>query len=155
MDGPSGGSKSLGRVAGIDYGTVRIGVAISDADRTIASPLEIYVRRNAALDAQWFRGLVADQGVTMFVVGLPIHGDGRESQKSGEARRFGQWLGETTGVPVAFFDERYTSVEAEQFLRGAQLTNKRRKSRIDMVAAQIILAAYLESQGREHQPGPL
>ena len=65
-----------------------------------------------------------------------------------EARAFGQWLGEVTDRPVVFFDERFTSAEAEQFLLGAEMTKKRRKKRLDMVAAQIMLSAYLESGGR-------
>ncbi len=105
-------------MAGIDYGTVRIGIAVSNPERTIASPLENYTRRSLEQDAQRFRRLVADEGIVLFVVGLPIHLDGGESQKSVEARQFGQWLAETTGVPVEFFDERFTSREAEQFLLG-------------------------------------
>jgi putative holliday junction resolvase len=139
---------SPGRVAGIDYGHVRIGIAISDPDRTIASPLENYNSRGREQDAKRFQRLVAEEGVVLFVVGLPIHLDGGESQKSREARRFGQWLGELTGLPVEFFDERFTSHEAEQFLLAAELTKKRRKKRMDMLAAQIMLSAYLESQGR-------
>jgi putative holliday junction resolvase len=134
-----------GRVAGIDYGDVRIGIAISDPSRTIASPLENYTRRGLEQDAARFRRLVAEEGVTLLVVGLPIHLDGGESQKSREARQFGQWLGEVTGVPVEFYDERFTSVEAEEALLAADLTRKRRKKRRDMLAAQIMLSAYLES----------
>ena len=68
------------------------------------------------------------------------------SQKSAEARRFGQWLSEATGVPVVYFDERFTSVQAEQLLLDAQMTSKRRKKRLDMLSAQIMLTAFLESQ---------
>ncbi len=145
-----------GRIAGIDFGTVRIGIALSDPGRTIASPLESYTRRGMVQDAQRFKQLVADEDVTLLVVGLPVHLDGRESQKSMEARRFGEWLAEVTGVPVEFFDERFTSSEAEQFLLGADLSAKRRKKRIDKVAAQIMLSAYLESdvKGRQ-EPGAL
>ena len=60
--------------------------------------------------------LVTQQQIAGFVVGLPVHLDGRESQKSIEARQFGQWLQETTGVSVVFFDERFTTAEAEQLL---------------------------------------
>lgn len=137
-------SNSPGRIAGVDYGSVRIGIAITDVDRTIASPLENYTRRGREQDAQWFRRLVADQGVTLFVVGLPIHLDGRESQKSQEARQFGQWLAELTGVPVEFYDERFTSVEAEQALLAVDMTRKSRKRRLDKLAAQIMLSGYLE-----------
>jgi putative Holliday junction resolvase len=133
-----------GRVAGIDYGHVRIGIAISDPERKIVSPLENYTRRGAELDAQRFRRLVAEEGVVLFVVGLPLHMDGRESEKSAEARQFGQWLVGLTGLPVEFYDERLTSREAEQILLAADMTRKRRKKRLDMLAAQIILSAYLE-----------
>ncbi len=135
-----------GRVAGVDYGTVRIGIAVSNPERTIASPLENYTRRGLDQDATRFQRLVADEGIVLFVVGLPIHLDGGESQKSIEARQFGQWLGETTGVAVEFFDERFTSHEAEQFLLAADMTRKRRKKRMDMLAAQIMLSAYLEGR---------
>jgi len=138
-------------VAGIDYGTVRIGIAISDPDRKIASPLENYTRRTKEQDAQRFRRLVAEEGVVLFVVGLPIHLDGGESQKSFEARQFGQWLGETTGVPVEYFDERFTSVEAEQILLEVDMTRNRRKKRLDKLAAQIMLIAYLESKSSMHR----
>jgi putative Holliday junction resolvase len=137
---------SAGRVAGVDYGHVRIGIAISDPERTIVSPLENYTRRGPERDAEQFRRLTVEEGVVLFVVGLPIHLDGRESEKSREARQFGAWLGEVTGVPVEFFDERFTSHEAEQFLLAANMTRKRRKKRIDMLAAQIMLSAYFEAQ---------
>ena len=145
-----------GRIAGVDYGTVRIGIAVTDPDRTMASPLENYTRRSKALDARHFRELAAEERIGLWVVGLPIHNDGRESQKSQEARRFGQWLGEATSLPVDFYDERFTSVQAEELLMAAELTSKRRKKRLDMLAAQIMLSGYLESQTRgEGIPGAL
>jgi putative Holliday junction resolvase len=148
MNTHSAANHPSGRIAGVDFGTVRIGIAITDPEGKIASPLENYTRRSQAHDAEHFRRLVADEGVARFVVGLPVHLDGRESEKSVEARRFGQWLAEATGVPVEFFDERFTSREAEQLLLGAELTKKRRKKRLDMLAAQIMLVAYLESRGQ-------
>ncbi len=152
---PRNGQSAPGRIAGIDYGTVRVGIALSDPGRSIASPMESYTRRGLDQDAERFRRLVADEDVTLLVVGLPVHLDGRESQKSLEARQFGQWLAEATGVPVEFFDERFTSSEAEQFLMGAELTSRRRKKRIDKVAAQIMLTAYLESNVKGQEPGGL
>ncbi len=134
-----------GRLAGVDYGTVRIGIAVTDPERRLASPLENYTRRGEAADAEFFRRLAAEERIVRFIVGLPVHLDGRESQKSSEARRFGQWLGIVTGVPVEYFDERFTSAEAEQHLSAAKLTKKKRKARLDKLAAQILLAAYLES----------
>ena len=145
-----------GRILAVDYGTVRLGLAISDPLQTLASPYENYTRRGPEQDARRFRRLVAEENVTLFVVGLPVHLDGRESQKSTEARRFGQWLTEVTGVPVVYFDERFTSVQAEQLLLDAQMTSKRRKKRLDMLSAQIMLSAYLESQASANEaPGSL
>jgi putative Holliday junction resolvase len=137
--------ETLGRIAGIDFGTLRIGIAITDPAQTIASPLETYTRRGEQADRAWFARLAAEERITRFVVGLPVHLDGRESQKSEEARQFGQWLSDATGVPVEYFDERFTTREAEIALSGAQLSKKKRKARLDKLAAQIMLASYLET----------
>jgi putative Holliday junction resolvase len=136
------------RIAGIDYGTVRIGIATADLDIGIAGPYETYTRRNERLDAEYFRRLAAEERIARFVVGLPVHTSGNESQKSREAREFGAWLAKITNVSVEFFDERYTSAEAEALLLDAGLTKKRRKERLDQLAAQIMLTAYLESGAR-------
>ena len=143
---PDSGSGPLGRIAGIDFGTVRIGVAISDANGSIASPLETYVRRDEAQDRRWFEKLVADEHVARFVVGLPVHLDGRESAKSTEARAFGRWLAEVSGLPVEYFDERFTTHDAQVFLSDARLSKKKRQARLDKLAAQIMLTAYLEKR---------
>lgn len=148
--------RPTGRLAGIDFGTVRIGIALTDSRRTLASPYENYRRRDPQTDAARFRRLVAEEGVVEFVVGLPVHLSGLESQKSIEAREFGKWLAEATGLAVEFFDERFTTSEADAFLGAAKLAKKQRKQRRDMLAAQIMLTAYLESATRgQSAPGPL
>jgi putative holliday junction resolvase len=138
-------SVPTGRLVGIDYGTVRIGIAITDREQRIASPLANYTRRTTSLDAKYFGDLVTHEQIAAFVVGLPLHLDGRESQKSSEARQFGQWLKDLTGLPIIFFDERFTTVEAEHALSSADLTKKKRKARLDKLAAQMLLAAFLEA----------
>jgi putative Holliday junction resolvase len=144
------------RIAGIDFGTVRIGIATADDSVGIAGPYATYIRRSAAADAQYFQRLVAEEGVERFVVGLPVHLSGQESRKSAEAREFGVWLQEQTGVAVEFFDERFTSAEAEVLLLAANLTRKKRVGRRDQLAAQIMLAAYLEAGGRsQDDPRPI
>jgi putative Holliday junction resolvase len=135
----------VGRLLGVDYGTVRIGLAITDPDRKIASPLATYERRDAARDAAFVQKLIQDEKIVGIVVGLPIHLDGREGTKAAAARAFGQWLAEVTGLPVLFFDERFTTAHAEQSLWSAGLTHKGRKARRDKVAAQILLQAYVDS----------
>lgn len=138
---------TTGRIAGIDYGTVRIGVAIGDFEVRMASAYENYNRRSEKLDGQYFATLAKEERLLYWVVGLPVHLSGGESQKSSEARKFGHWLGERTGLAVEYFDERYTSSEAEALLLEAGLTSKQRKARLDQLAAQIMLSAYLEAGG--------
>lgn len=135
---------NFGRIAGIDYGTVRIGIAVADATGTIASPYENYSRRSEPLDRQYFSRLAREERIVRFVVGLPVHLDGRESGKSIEARAFGAWLAGVTGVDVQYFDERFTTQEAQQLLSGTNLSKKKRQARLDKLAAQIMLTAYLE-----------
>lgn len=145
-----------GKVGGVDYGTVRIGVAIGDLEVGMASPLENYNRRNERLDAEYFATLAREERLTRWVVGLPVHLHGGESQKSTEAREFGEWLTQKTGVPVEFYDERYTSSEAAEMLRASNLSPKQRKAKLDALAAQIMLTAYLESGARgQDAPGSI
>ncbi len=136
---------SAGRLLGVDYGEVRVGLAVSDPDRKIAFPLTIYTRQGRERDAGYFRALVAEESVAALVVGLPVHMSGEEGAKAAAARAFGAWLAETTSLPAAFWDERFTTVEAESALWAAGLTHKQRKARRDKVAAQILLQAYLEA----------
>jgi putative Holliday junction resolvase len=133
------------RLLGIDFGTKRIGLAVSDPDRKIASPLATYERGDRNADALYFQQIVEKEGIGQLVVGLPIHLSGDESVKSTEARAFGTWLHELTGLPLVFADERFSTVEAEAALWEAGLTHKRRKSRRDRLAAQILLQAYIEA----------
>jgi putative Holliday junction resolvase len=144
------------RLLGIDYGAVRVGLAVSDPGRTIASPLATHVRRDAEQDARFFRQLVEEEEIGGIVLGLPVHLDGREGVKAAEARAFGKWLAEATGLPVLFFDERFTTVEAESALWAAGLTHKQRKQRRDQVAATILLQTYLDAGcPAEQAPRPL
>jgi putative Holliday junction resolvase len=152
MIGPPDDLPHQGRIAGIDFGTVRIGVAITDPAQQLASPLDNYTRRSLDADAAYFRKLAAEERLAGFVVGLPVHTSGYESEKSQQSRQFARWLAETTSLPVRLFDERYTSVQAEEALQAAGLTKKRRKERLDKLAAQIMLVAYLESSRRDEPP---
>ena len=133
------------RLLGVDFGTVRVGLAVSDTGRSFASPLATYLRQNPQLDAAYYQHVVKEEEVGGLVVGLPVHVDGREGHKAAEARTFGAWLAQTTGLPVVFWDERFTTVEAEALLLSAKLTSKRRKARRDRLAAQILLQSYLDA----------
>jgi putative Holliday junction resolvase len=133
------------RLLAIDHGAARLGLAISDPDRKIASPLATYTRRDQAKDLAHLRRVIEEEEVGGVVVGLPLHTDGRESQQSAAARAFGAWLGKETNLPVVFYDERFSTLFAERELWDAGLTHRRRKERRDRVAAQMILQAYIEA----------
>lgn len=135
-----------GRVAAVDYGRKRMGIAICDAERIIASPWPMrQPTGDEKAEAAFFKRLVVEEAIVGFVVGLPIHADGSDSKMSVEAERFAVWLGETTSRPVTFQDERYTSVEAAGMLAGLGLSRGKKKARADSIAAHIILTAWMEA----------
>jgi putative Holliday junction resolvase len=133
-----------GRLLGVDYGDVRIGLALCDAEQSIAGPLATYTRRTAELDALYFRDLVEREKIVGIVIGLPLHLSGNASQKSQAVEKFAQWLGAIVSSPIAFYDERFSTATADELI-GGELTRKQRKARIDKIAAQIILSDYLQS----------
>lgn len=147
MTDPSGNEFPLqGRIAAVDYGTVRIGIAVCDPDRILASPWDVFPSRNwQETGGDYFRALVAQERIVGFVVGLPIHCDGGESQKSVESRAFAKWLSDETGIAVRLFDERFTTADANRRMAGGGYTRKKKKSRIDAVAALVLLESFLEA----------
>jgi putative Holliday junction resolvase len=138
-------SRPRTRLLGVDFGTVRVGLAVCDADRIIASPLEVRERRGPEADAAYFRALIEREQIGGIIVGLPLHTSGREGVKAEEARAFGKWLADVSGLPVVFADERFSTAFAESALWAAGLTHKKRKQRRDAVAAQVMLQAFLEA----------
>ncbi len=143
------------RVLGLDFGTRRVGAAISDPRRMIATPLEVYERRDPRQDAAHYRGLIAEHDVDRIVIGLPLHTGGGESDSSRLARRWGTWLAEATGVPVFYHDERYSTVDADDVMRSAGFKLKDRKAKRDMLAARILLQNYLEAGCPDGEGPPL
>jgi putative Holliday junction resolvase len=137
-----------GRVVGIDFGTARIGVAISDPGQSIASPMEIRQVQNPESDAKYFQQIAKVEQPAGFVVGLPLHMSGDQSKKSQEAVAFGQWLREVTGLPVAWHDERYSTAMAKEVCQQLGLSGAKRKAHLDKIAAQVILSSWLERKDR-------
>lgn len=138
---------TAGRLAGIDFGTVRVGLALCDPSQTWVTPLATYARRNERLDSVYFAQLASQEQLVGWVVGLPLHCSGDESQKSAEARQFAVWLGERTNLPVALFDERFTTAEARRLLNETELSPKKKRQRLDGLAAHLILTHYLGANG--------
>lgn len=146
---------SHGRLLGLDFGTKRLGLAVSNPEQTIATPLETYARRDEAQDARYLLQTAQENRAAGLVVGLPVHMSGDEGEKAREARAFGEWASRVTNLPVAFADERYTTALADDHLRAAHLGPKKRRSLRDMLAAQILLQGYLDSTNRGATPGPM
>lgn len=137
----------MGRILALDYGTRRIGVAVSDPTRTIASPLTTLTRR-AGKRPPWaaLAAIVAEQEPDEVVIGLPLDLAGMEGEWAAEVRRFGAEVERRYGLPVRWMDERLSSVRAEEVVRGSGLRKKAReqKERVDAAAAAIILQDYLK-----------
>ncbi len=141
-----------GRLLGLDYGTRRIGIAVCDDMQIIASPLENYTRINEEADGHFLREMAKEYRVAGLVVGLPVHMSGDEGGKAAEARAFGDWVSAITSLPVAYWDERYTSSMAEDHLRAAGVPRGRRKELRDKIAAQMILQSFIDSSDRSQSP---
>ena len=139
-------SDEPGRVMALDVGGRRIGVALSDTTRVLASPLTTLpaVPRTAALAR--IGALVAQHEVAELVVGLPLTLSGEVGPQAQAIQAFAEELQQAVAVPVHLFDERLTSVAAERMMIDMGVKPERRKARIDEVAASIILQDYLESR---------
>ena len=135
----------MGRVLGIDFGVKRVGAAVSDPGRSIATPLEVYERRDPVQDARHYKKLVEEDEVDRIVIGLPVHTSGREGESAVKARAWGAWLAGVTGLSVIYYDERYTTVLAEDVLIEIGFSRQKRKGMRDMLAARILLQNYLDA----------
>lgn len=144
----------MARILAVDYGERRIGVALSDPLRMIATPLPTLLRkRGKRPPVQAILDIVQANGVDALVVGLPLTLEGTESEWTLEVRAFGETLARRSGLPVTFVDERMSSVAAERAVRGLGLPKheRERKDRIDAAAAVLILQAHLDALRRDAQ----
>lgn len=141
-----------GPLLGIDFGTVRVGLAICDRDQKIAVPLVIYERQARSQEAAFYQELVKKERLVGLVMGLPVHMSGSESKKSQQVRQYGDWLKTITGLPVVYCDERYSSAFAWDELKASGLKASQRRKQLDKVAAQILLQGFLESPRNSSVP---
>jgi len=136
-----------GRVVGLDLGDVRIGVAISDADRRLALPLGT-VRTGAPADLRAIAKLVEENDVVLVVLGLPLLLSGEEGPRARQAAAFASALRQLLRVPVGLQDERLSTVEAEGALRRAGKRGGDLRRAVDQSAATVILQSYLDAARR-------
>lgn len=140
-----------GRALALDLGDKRIGVALSDEGRRLASPFGVVSRKSRAEDYARYATLIAEQRVTLVVVGLPITLAGHEGDRAAWARDYAAGLAERVSVPVVLWDESLTTVEAEAALREQGVRGRKLKAEVDAVAAALILQSYLDDQNLQRE----
>jgi putative Holliday junction resolvase len=135
---------SFGAICGLDLGTMTIGVAVSDSMRSVATPLETIKRKKFTLDAARLHEITKARDLKGIVLGLPMNMDGSEGPRCQATRAFARNLERLTDLPIAFWDERLSTVAAERALLEADTSRKRRDEVIDHVAAGYILQGLLD-----------
>ena len=139
------------RVLALDVGDVRIGVAVSDPTRTLATPLEVITRVGWGPDTRRVLALCERYETNQVLSGLPLNMDGSEGFQAQKVRLFCQQL-EKAGLQVFFQDERLTTVEAEDVMLQQGLSRQQRKKTVDQVAAAFILQQWLDEQRNQLNP---
>jgi putative Holliday junction resolvase len=134
-----------GRILALDLGKKRIGLAVSDELGITAQGLETLQRTTIREDIARLVQLASERNVTMFVMGLPLHMSGDESRQAAYTRDFASRLETAAGLPVKFWDERMTSIQAERVLRASGISIEKRAKAVDRVSAVILLESYLDS----------
>ncbi len=145
------GMKPGDRLLGLDVGTKTIGLALSDVQRCVASPLETIRRTKFTADAKRLLEIAAEQGVAALVIGLPVNLDGSEGPRAQSVRGFVRNLRALTDMPMAFWDERMSTIAAQRALMEADLSRKRRAELVDKTAAALILQGALDRMNFSRQ----
>ncbi len=136
---------TISRILGIDYGSVRIGLALSDPLKIISRPYKV-IKNSGSETYRELEEIIAEQKVEAVILGLPLDKDGSDSSKTLEVREFAEALKIRLGIPVILWDERYTSAKANSWLKEMGIDYKKSKTVIDKIAAAIILKDYLDEQ---------
>jgi len=136
----------VGRILALDVGKKRIGLAISDELGFTAQGLETLHRSRIREDLAGLARLAREKNVVTILVGKPLHMSGSVSRQSVYTEEFAERLREWTGLPIVFWDERLTTVEAERVLREGGATLEESKRAVDRMSAVLLLESYLENQ---------
>ena len=139
------GLKTGQRLLGLDVGTKTIGLALSDTRLSIASPLSTIRRKKFTLDAIELLAIMAEHDIGGLVIGFPLNMDGSEGPKCQSIRQFKTNMAEKTDVPMAFWDERLSTVAVTRTLLEADTSRAKRKQVVDKMAASFILQGALDS----------
>jgi putative holliday junction resolvase len=142
------------RILALDLGKRRIGLALSDALGITAQGLPTLQRTNIREDLAALARLIEEREVGLILMGYPLHMSGREGRQAEYSRDFGERLAARTGLPIRYWDERLTTVEAQRVLKSSGISIAKRAGAVDQLSAQILLASYLDlgDPGREQEP---
>ncbi len=139
-----------GKLLGVDFGLKRVGLATCDGMHILASPLRTFTTKSMRSSIDTVAAVCAELCVGGIVVGLPLNLDGTESVQSGRVRSFARALGKVTGLKVELFDERLSTVEADELLIEAGVTRAADRAKlVDSMAAKVILQGYIDNKNRE------
>ena len=137
------------RILWLDYGSHRIGTAVSDPLGITAQPLVAIQRQGETRDIEAIGALVREYSVRSVLIGLPLHLSGEEGTQAKQARQFGEKIAERLGVPVETWDERMTTAQAERHLIASGVRRKKRKEIRDSLSAVILLQSALDCRNRK------
>jgi putative holliday junction resolvase len=142
-DSPS--RSTLGRILALDVGKKRIGLAVSDALGISAQGMATLQRTRIRDDFRRLAEIIREREIALLLIGKPLHMSGDESCQSGYTREFGERLRQESGLPVVYWDERLTTVEAQRVLREAGANLEERKKAVDRLSAVLLLESYLDA----------
>jgi putative Holliday junction resolvase len=142
------------RILGLDVGERRIGVAIADEGVRVALPVAVVERREPSADLDAIARLVQEQGAEAVVIGLPISLNGSLGPQAQTVKAFGQELATRLALPIEYWDERLSTVEARRRLASAGRRGPKAKARRDAAAAAIVLQSYMDSQAQSSPSAP-
>lgn len=135
-----------GRALALDLGSVRIGVALSDPTQTIAQPHSVLQRGSRQEDFAAYGRIIAEQAVSLLVIGLPLALDGSDSPQTAWVRDYAAAVAEAVAVPVVLWDETFSTVKAQDSLRQRGKRGKRARQNLDAEAAAFILQGFLDAR---------
>lgn len=133
------------KILGLDYGEARIGVSVSDALGMLASPLDTICEKDRNEQLKKTARVAKEHNVGKIVVGYPKHMDGTVGHRAQYTEAFARDLSQMLGVPYVMWDERFSSTEAHRILESGGVSGKKRKTKVDKIAAVIILQGYLDA----------
>jgi putative Holliday junction resolvase len=136
--------RQTGRVLALDVGKRRIGLAVSDELGITAQGLETLTRTNIRQDLTRLAEVVAERNVAVILIGRPLHMSGQEGRQAAYTQEFAARLQTHTGLPVEFWDERLTSVEAERVLKQSGISIEKRARAVDRLSAVLLLQSFLD-----------